>query len=94
MLCAIYYHLHNLKNLKKPHGGVLLLVKMQAKACNFTRSNTPPWAFFVFLKLYKWYQIAQNITYMTLSKIYDGAFCENYFGKSFHHKPFTRSYLV
>ena len=33
-------------------------------ACNFTKSNTPPWVFFAFLKLYKWYQIAQIITYM------------------------------
>ena len=24
------------------HGGVLLLVKLQASACNFTKSNTPP----------------------------------------------------
>ena len=79
--------------IKKTHKS-LLLVKMQAKACNFTRSNTPPWAFFVFSKLYKWYQLAQNITYMTLSNVYDGAFCENYFGKSFHHKSFTRSYLL
>ena len=28
----------------------------------FTKSNTPPRVFFKFLKLYKWYQIAQNIT--------------------------------
>ena len=27
-----------------------------------TRSNTPPWVFFPFFKLYKWYQIAQCIT--------------------------------
>ena len=26
-------------------------------------ANTPPWVFFRFLKLYKWYQIAQWITY-------------------------------
>ena len=31
------------------------------KACNFTKSNTPPSVFFMFFKLYKWYQIAQNI---------------------------------
>ena len=35
------------------------------KACDFTRSNTPPWVFFTFLKLYKWYQIAPRITYET-----------------------------
>ena len=27
-----------------------------------TKSNTPSWVFFTFFKLYKWYQIAQNIT--------------------------------
>ena len=42
--------------------GVLLLVKLKAKACNFTKINTPPWVFFMFLKLYKWYQITQSIT--------------------------------
>ena len=46
MLCAIWYHLYNFKNLKNTHGGVLLLV------------NTPQWLFFTFLKSYKWYQIA------------------------------------
>ena len=30
------------------HGRVILLVKLQAKAWNFTKSNTPPWAFFTF----------------------------------------------
>ena len=29
-LCAIWYHLYNLKNLKNTNGGVLLLVKLQA----------------------------------------------------------------
>ena len=30
MLCAIWYHLYNLKNVKNTHGGVLPLVKLQA----------------------------------------------------------------
>ena len=30
MRCAIWYHLCNLKNVKNTHGGVLLLVKLQA----------------------------------------------------------------
>ena len=30
MRCAIWYHLHNLKNIKNTHGGVLILVKLQA----------------------------------------------------------------
>ena len=55
MLYAIMYHLLNLKNVKNTHGGVLLLV---------TRGNTPPWTFFMFFILHKWYQIAQNITYL------------------------------
>ena len=47
-LYAIWYHFYNLKNVKNTHGGVRLL--------NFTKSNTPPWVFFTFFKLYKWYQ--------------------------------------
>ena len=63
---AIWYHLYNLKIVKNTHGGVLILVKLQALACNFTKINTPPWVFFTLFKLYKWYQIAQRITYMHL----------------------------
>ena len=58
------YHVHNLKNVKNTHGGVLLLIKLQAEACNFTKSNTPPWVFFTFFKFYEWYQIAQRTTYV------------------------------
>ena len=47
MLRAVQYHICNLKNGKNTHGGVLLLVKLQAKACNFTKSGTPPWVFFL-----------------------------------------------
>ena len=56
------YHLYNLKNVKNTHGGVLLLIKFQALACKFTKSNTPRWVFFTFFKLYEWYQIPQRIT--------------------------------
>ena len=49
-----------IENVKNTHGGVLLLVKLRLKACNFTKSNTPPWVFFKFL-LYRWHQIAQRI---------------------------------
>ena len=38
----------------------------KVKACNFTKSNTPPWVFFMFFKFYKWYQIAQSITILSL----------------------------
>ena len=47
--CAIWYHLYKLKSVKNTHGEVL-------------KSNIPPWVFFRFSKLYKWYEIAQNIT--------------------------------
>ena len=33
-------------------------------------SNTPPWGFFAFLKLYKWYQIAQRITHVSYCIFY------------------------
>ena len=42
MLCAFWYHLCNLKNVKNSHGGMLLIVKLEAEACNFSKSNTPP----------------------------------------------------
>ena len=54
MRCPIWYHMYNLKNVKNTHGGVLLL---------FTKDSTPPWVFYTFFKLSKWYQIAQNIPY-------------------------------
>ena len=60
--CTIWYHLHNSKNVENTHGGLLLLVKLQAEACNFTKSNIPPWVLFTFLKLIRWYQFAQRIT--------------------------------
>ena len=37
-----------------------------SKVAGFTKINTPLWVFFTFLKLYKWYQIAQRITYTTV----------------------------
>ena len=40
---------------------------------NFTTSNTPPWVFFSFLKVYKWYQIVQHITNIDRVKIRFGA---------------------
>ena len=65
MRCAIWYHLYNLKNVKNTHEGVLLLVELQVPPRNFTKSNTRPWMFFTFLKLYyKWYQIAQSIAFI------------------------------
>ena len=63
MLCAIWYHLYNFKNVKNTHGGALLLLTLKASACNVTKINTPLWLLFTFFKLYKWYQIGQSVTY-------------------------------
>ena len=50
MMCwAIRYHLYNLKNVKNTHGGVLLYLKLQAKAFIFTKTGTPPRMFLRFL---------------------------------------------
>ena len=48
--------------MKNTHGGVLILVKLQTLAFNFTKINTPPGLFFTLFKIYKWYQIAQRTT--------------------------------
>ena len=64
ILYAIWLHLYNFKTVKNTHGGLLLLAKLQATTCGFTKSNIPPWVFFTFLKVYKWYQIGQRISYM------------------------------
>ena len=47
--------LHFKKRNKHPRGGVLFLLNSQTSAWSFTKSNTPPWMFFTFLKLYKWH---------------------------------------
>ena len=52
ILCKILYHLYRM----------LLLFKLQAEACDFTKSNTLPWVFFTFFKLYECYQIAQSVS--------------------------------
>ena len=69
MHCAIRYHLNNFKNVKNTHRRMLISVKLQVEACNFTKINIPPWVFFTFFKLYKWYQIAQRITYVSHGKL-------------------------
>ena len=38
--------------------------KVTGFACNFTKSNTLLWMFFTLFKLYKWYLIAQNVSYL------------------------------
>ena len=52
---AIFYHLHNFKNVKNTHEGVLLLVK-PATLLKVTLLLDV----FTFFNLYKWYQIAQH----------------------------------
>ena len=64
MRCVAWFG-NNLKNMKNAHGGWLLLVNLQA-----SKSNTPTWVLFTFFKLYKWYQIAQRITYKRCSSVY------------------------
>ena len=34
--------------MKNTHGGELLLVKLQALACNFVKGNITPWVLFMF----------------------------------------------
>ena len=34
--------------------------------CKFTEIFTSPWVLFTFFKMYKWYQIAQSITYVDI----------------------------
>ena len=57
------------KTVKNTHGAVILLVKLTAEDCNFTKSITSPWVFFTFFKLHKWYKIAQSITFVIYSNI-------------------------
>ena len=52
MLYVIWYHLYNFKNGEK-HPWM---------SDNFSKSIAHPWVFFMFFKLYKWYQIVQSIT--------------------------------
>ena len=59
MLCVIWYIIYNFKNVKNIHGRV---------PCSCTKSNTLPWVFFMFFKLYKWYLMAQRITYGQLTQ--------------------------
>ena len=51
------------KKRKKHPWRSITFSKVAGSACNFTKSNIPPWVFFMFFKLCKWYQIVQRITY-------------------------------
>ena len=39
------------KKCENIHGGVILLIKLQASTCIFSKSNAPPLVFFTFFKL-------------------------------------------
>ena len=46
MASLVYLEVGTPSHIKpNTHGGVLILVKLKAKACNFTTINTPPWVF-------------------------------------------------
>ena len=67
IICDVLHDLGPLVQFKKrenTHGGVFLLTRLQALVWNFTKSIIFSWVFFKFLKLYKWYQIMQNFTYL------------------------------
>ena len=51
------------KREEHPYRSVTFTSKVVGLVCNFSKSNTPPWVFFTFFKLYKWYQTAQHIMY-------------------------------
>ena len=51
--------------------------QIKAEACNFTKSDTPPWAFFTFFKLCKWHQMAegyQNVENKMKKNVNEGKF--------------------
>ena len=101
MLCAIWYHLYNLKSVKNTNGGVL-----QALACKFTKSDTSSCLFFhVFLIVQMVPNRAKCLIYITLiygntkdvfgykAKIYSGPCqtCMTEFGRKYLTNK--RSYL-
>ena len=86
MLCVMSYHLYNFKKMKKPNGGVLLLVKFQTWACTFTKSNTPLWVFFTFFKFPRWHSIAQNVSFELINDIWKMIVCCD--------SVFARAYLI
>ena len=70
MRYAIWYHFYTSKNMKNTQEGMLFLIKLQALASKFTKSNTPLWVFFTFFKLYRWCKIAQIISYVLTFQYY------------------------
>ena len=50
------------KREKHPWRSVTFSKVAGSKPASILKVITPPWVFFTFFELYKWYQIAQNIT--------------------------------
>ena len=67
--CAIWEHLHNLKNVKNTHWRSVNFSKVAGLVCNFTKINTPRWVLFTFFKLYKCSQIAQRTVFTYTRKV-------------------------
>ena len=61
----VYFTLYcSKKSLESGQGYRCLEKKPEdSKARSFTKSNNLPWLSSVFFKLYKWYQIAQSISF-------------------------------
>lgn len=52
--------------------GVLLILKLLVEACNFTKSITLPWVFFMSFKLYKLCQIDScNTSFIAIANLYE-----------------------
>ena len=74
MFFAFWCHWYNLKNVKTTHGRVLILVKLQAEPCNFTKINTHSWVFLTFIncangtKSHKASQIFDRVLHTPLYK--------------------------
>ena len=66
MFCAILYHLCNSRKREKhPRSSVTFSKSCRLQTyCIFTKSSTPPLVLFTFLKFYKWYLIAQSVSYL------------------------------
>ena len=65
MFCAIWYYLYNLKSVKP-------------KACNFTKSNTPPWVFFTFLNCTNGTKYTQRYALCVFQGVRDISFSKHF----------------
>ena len=65
LILRVKLHFKNTNEIRFAQFGAICTIlktwKRPIEAC-YTQRNTPPWVFYTFFKLHKWYQIAQNIT--------------------------------